>query len=94
MSIDDRLAGNNPAAPFNNDLPMPGAGLRRRAGNIGSSPFMQQATTPGGSAGPQRSMQYLPRQDAQTRYNNAVQVESTIVEVRLRFSGCDQCNIY
>lgn len=31
-------------------------------------------------------MQYYPRQDAQTRYQNAMQVESTIVEV-MHWSG-------
>lgn len=67
-------------------VPQDAGGLRRRA-NLGSTPFMQQQrpTTPGGKvpgpSGGQQVTQYFPRQDAQTRYNNAMQVESTIVEV-------------
>ncbi|KAG2804696.1 hypothetical protein PC118_g5422 [Phytophthora cactorum] len=60
--------------------PAPGAGLRRRA-NLGASPFMQQRTTPPGSGAGMQQQQYRPREDAQTRYNNAAQVESTIVEI-------------
>lgn len=60
--------------------PAPGAGLRRR-GNLGASPFMQQRTTPPGSGAGVQQQQYRPREDAQTRYNNAAQVESTIVEI-------------
>ncbi|KAE9046487.1 hypothetical protein PR003_g1876 [Phytophthora rubi] len=60
--------------------PAPGAGLRRR-GNLGASPFMQQRTTPPGSGAGMQQQQYRPREDAQTRYNNAAQVESTIVEI-------------
>ncbi|CAI5745619.1 unnamed protein product [Peronospora destructor] len=55
-------------------------GLRRRA-NLGSSLFMQQRTAPLGSAAGMQQQQYRPREDAQTRYNNAAQVESTIVEI-------------
>uniref|UniRef100_H3HE62 t-SNARE coiled-coil homology domain-containing protein n=1 Tax=Phytophthora ramorum TaxID=164328 RepID=H3HE62_PHYRM len=62
-----------PGAAPAQSLSAPGAGLRRRA-NLGASPFMQQRTTPPGSG-------YRPREDAQTRYNNAAQVESTIVEI-------------
>ncbi|POM70717.1 Syntaxin 5 [Phytophthora palmivora] len=62
------------------NLPAPGAGLRRR-GNLGASPFMQQRTTPPGSGAGMQQQQYRPREDAQTRYNNAAQVESTIVEI-------------
>ncbi|TMW68567.1 hypothetical protein Poli38472_006035 [Pythium oligandrum] len=65
--------------------PAVGVGLRRRAGNIGSSPFMQQQKPPmggpGGGGGGQQVMQYYPRQDAKTRRQNAAQVESTIVEI-------------
>jgi hypothetical protein len=43
---------------------------------------MQQRTTPPGSGAGMQQQQYRPREDAQTRYNNAAQVESTIVEVR------------
>ncbi|KAG7392644.1 Syntaxin-5 [Phytophthora pseudosyringae] len=60
--------------------PAPGAGLRRRA-NLGASPFMQQRTTPPWSGAGVQQQQYRPREDAQTRYNNAAQVESTIVEI-------------
>ena len=58
-----------------------GPGLRRRA-NLGANPFMQQRTSLPESAGGMQQQQYRPREDAQTRYNNAAQVESTIVEVR------------
>ncbi|KUF79253.1 Syntaxin-31 [Phytophthora nicotianae] len=58
----------------------PKPGLRRRA-NLGASPFMQQRTTPPGSGAGAQQQQYRPREDAQTRYNNAAQVESTIVEI-------------
>ncbi|CAI5741848.1 unnamed protein product [Hyaloperonospora brassicae] len=58
-----------------------GPGLRRRA-NLGANPFMQQRTPlPGGVGGMQQQQQYRPREDNQTRYNNAAQVESTIVEI-------------
>ncbi|TYZ64282.1 hypothetical protein PybrP1_013115 [[Pythium] brassicae (nom. inval.)] len=74
----------NPLAG-NPEPPVPGVGLRRRAGNLGASPFMQQQPTVpgngGGVNGGQQAMQYHARQDAQTRYQNAVQVESTIVEI-------------
>jgi hypothetical protein len=78
------------------NAPQAGAGLRRRA-NLGSTPFMQQqrSSTPGNqggaTGGAQQVMQYYPRQDAQTRYQNAMQVESTIVEVmccRNIHAGC------
>ena len=74
------------AAPALNP-PAPEPGLRRRA-NLGSSLFMHQRTTPLGSAAGMQQQQYRPREDAQTRYNNAAQVESTIVEVRCSF--CEQ----
>uniref|UniRef100_A0AAV1V0Q3 t-SNARE coiled-coil homology domain-containing protein n=1 Tax=Peronospora matthiolae TaxID=2874970 RepID=A0AAV1V0Q3_9STRA len=57
-----------------------GPGLRRRA-NLGANPFMQQRTPLPGGAGGMQQQQYRPREDAQTRYNNAAQVESTIVEI-------------
>ncbi|KAG6967937.1 hypothetical protein JG687_00004011 [Phytophthora cactorum] len=80
--------GGNPMVHINAPLfsrtalspPAPGAGLRRRA-NLGASPFMQQRTTPPGSGAGMQQQQYRPREDAQTRYNNAAQVESTIVEI-------------
>lgn len=43
----------------------------------------QQSGANGMSGGAQQAMQYHARQDAQTRLENAVQVESAIVEVRL-----------
>ncbi|DAZ99411.1 TPA: hypothetical protein N0F65_004044 [Lagenidium giganteum] len=65
----------------------PGAGLRRRAGNLGASPFMQQQRQPmGQNGGMQQQAVYYPRQDAQTRFQNAQQVESTIVEISGMFS--------
>ncbi|KAF1314427.1 Syntaxin 5, partial [Globisporangium splendens] len=75
-----RNVGN--ALPANaTEPPMPpNAGLRRRAGNLGASPFMQQQPTAPGT-GSHQAMQYHQRQDAQTRYQNAMQVESTIVEI-------------
>ncbi|KAH7479614.1 hypothetical protein KRP22_010360 [Phytophthora ramorum] len=69
-----------PGAAPAQSLSAPGAGLRRRA-NLGASPFMQQRTTPPGSGVGMQQQQYRPREDAQTRYNNAAQVESTIVEI-------------
>lgn len=50
----------------------------------------QRPMTPGGKlpgSGAQQAMQYYPRQDAQTRYQDAMQVESTIVEVRCSLSN-------
>ncbi|CAH0513335.1 unnamed protein product [Peronospora belbahrii] len=60
--------------------PGPGPSLRRRA-NLGASPFMQQRITQPGNAAGMQQQQYRPREDAQMRYNNAAQVESTIVEI-------------
>lgn len=71
-------------AAVNTEPQMPGVGLRRRAANLGASPFMQQqSAAPGGGGGNggQQAMQYHARQDGQARLHNAVQVESTIVEV-------------
>ncbi|GLE04558.1 hypothetical protein PINS_up013513 [Pythium insidiosum] len=87
--LNDQREANDPdasgstAAPYPmNAPPPPTVGLRRRQGNLGASPFMQQQRPPptGGGAPPQM-MQYHPRQDAKTRYQNASQVESTIVEI-------------
>ncbi|TDH72814.1 uncharacterized protein CCR75_005252 [Bremia lactucae] len=54
--------------------------LRRRA-NLGASPFMRQRITPSESGTEMQYQQYHHREDTQTRYNNAAQVESTIVEI-------------
>uniref|UniRef100_K3X8M1 t-SNARE coiled-coil homology domain-containing protein n=1 Tax=Globisporangium ultimum (strain ATCC 200006 / CBS 805.95 / DAOM BR144) TaxID=431595 RepID=K3X8M1_GLOUD len=74
-NLGNSLSANNAEPPM-----PPTAGLRRRAGNLGASPFMQQQPTAPGN-GSHQAMQYHQRQDAQTRYQNAMQVESTIVEI-------------
>jgi hypothetical protein len=70
------IGGNVP--PTSEPQSGPG-GLRRRGGNFAASAFMNHQ--PGGVQQQQTIQQYYHPRDAQTRYQNATQVESTIVEV-------------
>ena len=63
--------------------PVPMPGLRRRPGSNmnGSNSFIQQSGSSNFYSS-QTQQHYYGRSDAQSRLNNAKQVESTIVEVR------------